>query len=198
MRVIGSVLLVLCGTVVSAAGDDKAYVKYRFEIAESGSFVQKSFKELGTKEVAALITAGCAAWGVDCSQEALAGTEIIAAIVASDIQAGEQHHGIIRAPTGYEICRAKIDTNHASVDSQTSFSGEIIRDVTGNGLGFYAEVPKKRKEGHSAKADLYLQFVPAGTVAQHDCMPTSNHSDAAHLWIFDRGVLKVMQAAAHY
>jgi hypothetical protein len=198
LRSVIAITALLASIGSASAQSGPIAIKYRFEIAEPGSFFQKTLKEMGTKEAAALITAACAAFEVDCSQEAVAATQVVKTINVGDQASGEEHHGIIRAPVGYEICKARIDTAHASVDSQTSFSGEIIRDAHENGLGFYAEVPKNRPQGHSAEADLYLEFVPAGTLSKYGCWPTSNHSDADHLWIWDHGNLAKLQSPARY
>jgi len=173
VRALAFAVSLLVGNFELAQAQDKPLAAtYRFEIVESGSFFEKTVKEMGTKEAAAMITAACAAFGVDCSQEAAAGTEALKTVINSDSVAGEEHHGIIRAPVGYEICKAKVDWGHASIDGESTFNTAIVRTPNDNGLGYYAVVPKHRKEGHSVKATLYLEFVPGGTTSQYGCWPT--------------------------
>lgn len=198
LRPVIAISALFLGIGGAAAQSGPIAIKYRFEIAEPGSFFQKTLKEMGTKEFAAMVTAACAAFDIDCSKEAAQTAAVIKSMNIGDQASGEEHHGIIRAPVDYEICKAKIDTAHASVDSQTSFSGEIIRDANNNGLGFYAEVPKNRPEGHSAEADLCLEFVPAGTLSKYGCWPASDHSDHAHLWIWHNGALEWLQLPARH
>jgi hypothetical protein len=197
VRLLTVIIVFLSGLASAHAQNKPLAVKYRLEIVESGSFFLKTLKELGTQEAAAAIAAGCAAFQVDCSNEAAIVT-ILATMALDDNLRGEEHHGIIRAPVGYEICKVKIDVNHASVDGQSSFSGEIIRTVRDNGLGYYAEVPRYRPEGHSVEADLYLEFVLAGTTSQNACWPASDHSEQAHLWDFHNGSLVWIQQQARY
>lgn len=166
-----STLLLLVGSALADDGRPIA-IGYKFNISESGSFWEKTLKEMGTKETAAMITAACAVFGIDCSEAAVAATAAIKNLVVKDDVNGEEHHGIIRAPVGYEICNAKIDWGHASIDGESTFNTVILRSPQDNGLGFYAVVPKHRKEGHWISATLYLQFVPAGKVSQSGCMPT--------------------------
>lgn len=172
--------------------------KIRFAIDEPGSFGLKTLKELGTQQAAAIVTAACAAFGADCSDEASAGAAAIKAIVVGDKKNGNQHNGIFRAPVGFSICKAKIDMAHGSVDSGSSFSGEIGREPGNNGLGFYAAVPQFQNAGHSVEADLYLEFVPAATFDQYGCWPSSDHSLAAHLWNCNHGNCQVIKPEARY
>jgi hypothetical protein len=188
----------LFGGIASANAQTKPIaVKYRLQIVESGSFFLKTIKEMGTPEAATAISTACAAFQVDCSEQAFILTTLIS-MTLDDSVVGEEHHGIIRAPVGYEICKVKIDSDHASVDSQSSFSGEIIRDPRNNGLGYYAEVPRYRPEGHSVEADLYLEFVSAGMTATNGCFPTSDHTEQAHLWDWHNGGDGHVKPEAHY
>jgi hypothetical protein len=164
-----SALLVGMGSAWAQEGP--IAVKIDFKISEKGGFWEKTGKEAGTPEAAAMITAACAAFGVDCSRYALAGTQLINQVVVGDDVKGEEHHGIIRAPVGYEICRVKIDWGNTSITGESTFNTVILRDPQNNGLGYYAVVPKHRKEGHWISAPLYLKFVPAGKVSENGCWP---------------------------
>ncbi|MGO4135114.1 hypothetical protein ACEQ6A_11200 [Rhizobium brockwellii] len=156
--------------VVPAPGEPEViYVEYRIERAESGSFLQKTLKEIGTKEAAAIIELACEAYGADCSADAVAMTEVIRRIYAVETGEGENHYGKVSSPTGYDICRAKIDWTHASIDGESTFNTLILRDNKDNGFLYYLEVPKNRKEGHSVKATVYLEFVAHNALGRHDC-----------------------------
>ena len=152
------------------------YTKVRFSIRENGNFLGTVFTTLGTPEAAALVTAGCAAYGVDCSQEAAAGAAILKRFAPGDSKNGNEHRGIYLAPDGYEICRAKIDWGHTGIDGDSTFSAMILREQQ-NGLAYYAVVPTGGGRGHGIDSDLYLEFVPAGQTGQSGCFPTN-----AHVW----------------
>jgi len=148
-------------------------VTYRFEIEESGSFLDKTFNEMGTPEAAAMIAAACTVFQMDCTKEAVAAAEVIKEINTSHNVIGEEHSGIIRAPVNYEICKARIDWGNASIDGESTFNTRIVRELHDNGLGFYAVVPKHRPEPHWIRATLYLLFVPSGSIGQYGCFPTN-------------------------
>jgi hypothetical protein len=164
----------LCLLVVSASANDPGPIatQVKFDISEKGGFWEHTIPQLGSKEMAAMITAACAVFEVDCSQEAVAATEAIKKLSASDKQEGEEHHGIIRAPVGYEICKAKADWKNASITGEVTFNTRIVRTPNDNGLGYYAVVPKNRSSGQWVETMLYLEFVPAGKTGQYGCWAT--------------------------
>jgi hypothetical protein len=161
--------------VMGTASADSIYTKVRFSIRENGNFAGTVFTTLGTPEVAALVSAGCAAYGVDCSGAAAAASALIRTLASNDSRSGNEHHGIYKAPQGYEICKAKIDWGHTGIDSESTFSAVIERDPQNNGLGWYAVVPHGGGRGHGIDSDLYLQFVTAGQSGQNDCFLTNTH-----------------------
>ena len=107
-------ILICIALTTSAVADGPVYAKIRFSIRENGNFAGSVFTTLGTPEAAALVTAGCAAYGVDCSSEAAAGAALLKSLASGDAKNGIDHHGIYRAPVGYEICKAKIDWGHTA------------------------------------------------------------------------------------
>jgi len=162
------------GVLIFAAGGAYAQngpivLKAEVNISESGSFLEKTGKELGTQEAAAAITVACAIFEVDCASEAAASTQLIKKLVVNDDVKGEDHHAVIRSPDGYDMCKVKVDWKNASIDGESTFNAVILRNATDNGFGYYAVVPKNRKEGHWIKAMLYLEFVPAGKAAEYGC-----------------------------
>jgi hypothetical protein len=172
LRSIAAVGALLVG-IGCASAQGPIAMKAEFHISEKGNFLLKTGKEAGTKEAALMATAACAAFGVNCAKQALRATQLIKAVVVGDNRSGKEHRGIIRAPAGYEICKAKVDWSHSSIDGETTFNSRIVREPKNNGLGFYAVVPKFRKEGHWVDAPLYLEFVPAGKTAAYGCWPTN-------------------------
>lgn len=170
LRLTGAAVVLLINAEAFAA--DPIYTQVRFSITEHGNFAGQVFKNLGTPEAAALVTAGCAAYGVDCSGAAAAVAEAIKQIYAGDSKSGNEHHGIYRAPVGYEICQAKIDWGNTGIDGGSTFAARIMRSPQDNGLGYYAAVPTGGGRGHGVTSDLYLKFVPAGEVPKSDCFPT--------------------------
>ena len=149
-------------SIATAANADPLYVKVRFSIEEHSNFAGQVFTTLGTPEVAVAITAGCAAFGVDCSAAATGLTTLTHNLGPNDNKNGQDHHGIYRAPVGYEICKAKVDWAHTGIDGGSTFNTRIVREPNNNGLGYYAVVPTGGGRGHGINSDLYLEFVPAG------------------------------------
>jgi len=98
--------VLLTATAPAFAQNKPIALKYRLEIVESGSLFEKTLKEMGTQEAASIITASCAAFGVDCSDAATVITASIS-MALNDQVGGEEHHGIIRSPAGYTICKKK-------------------------------------------------------------------------------------------
>jgi hypothetical protein len=172
LRLMGTVCFVLINAEANAA-DEPIYTKVRFSITESGNFAGQVLRNLGTPEAAALVTAGCAAFGVDCSGAAAAGAEAIKQVFAGDSKDGNEHRGIYRAPQNYEICQAKIDWGNTGIDGGSTFAARLQRDNQNHGLGYYAVVPTGGGRGHGITSDLYLMFVLAGQVPQRNCFPTN-------------------------
>jgi hypothetical protein len=156
---------------VTAQQPDELPVKVRFSIDRNGSFAGDVLHTLGQREVAAIIAAGCAAYGVDCSQEAAAGVALARQIDANMSGGGNEHHGIYRAPVGYAICRAKLDYAHAGISGGASMSAQLMRTAQDNGLGWYANVPRGDGRGEGFDADIYIEFILAspGNLERHGC-----------------------------
>ncbi|WFU26325.1 hypothetical protein QA649_08985 [Bradyrhizobium sp. CB1717] len=155
-----------------------------FQAWEGGGFLLKTWKELGSQEAQALITAGCAAYGVDCSSQAAAiraaaqqsrqyyRSGNVATTARIDRHPGEEYYAKFDSPNGYTICKAAIDIKNGSITGPSTFNGSIQR--TGeDGLGLYAVVPKNRPTGQWVRFNLVVRYVPAGTLQQYDCWPNN-------------------------
>lgn len=166
-------------------------VNHELHITEGGGFLNKSLKEMGSKEFQALVTIGCAAFAVDCSQAAQAvrtaatvGTPILgrrgeAYFITGDVTEhrsdSEEWRGYFRAPPGYEVCKAGLDYGSMSITGPSTFNTRIVRDPQNNGLFFYAVVPKHRPTRQWIHAQMLVTYVKAGTVAQNQCAPTGSN-----------------------
>jgi hypothetical protein len=174
-------LLFIC----SASAADPGPFATQVEFAISGKDALSSesiisahrIPQPGSTEMAALVTAACAVFEIDCSKEATVGRQAIKAMTAEDDVRGEEHHGIFRAPEGYEICKAKVDLNKLSMTENVTFNTQIVRRPDNNGLGYFAYVPKHTFTSSSEwiEATIYLEFVPSGQTAQFGCWPTQTN-----------------------
>jgi hypothetical protein len=152
---------------------DQISFKAHFSIRESGNFVGTAVSTLATQDAAALVAAGCQAFGVDCSKQASSDAAWLKSVSNEDSKDGQEHRGFYRNFPGYEICKAKIDWAHTGIDSDSTFSARIVRDAQNNGLTYYAIVPTGGGRGHGIDSDLYLQFVRSGQTEQNNCFPTN-------------------------
>jgi hypothetical protein len=125
---------------------------------------------MGTQEIAANTHAACHVFGIDCSAVGGAAIEVLKTIVNSVGISGEECSGIVRAPVGYEICKAKMD--RLSSSSNSRFSTEVVRDQNNKGLSYLMIVPRTPEGRQWLKAEVYLEFVPAGKLGTSDCWPT--------------------------
>jgi hypothetical protein len=178
LRVVIAIGALLLGVGAAFAQEGPIVLKAEVNIDEKGSFLEKTGKELGTQEAAAMITAACAVFETDCSKEAAQGTQLIKKLVVGDDVNGEDHHAVIHSPDGYDMCKVKVDWKNASIDGESTFNAVILRNPQNNGFGYYAVVPKHRKEGHWLKAMLYLEFVPKGTADKYGCW-----ADKSNPWV---------------
>ncbi|MBR1071219.1 hypothetical protein [Bradyrhizobium liaoningense] len=188
-----SSILVVCAILVGSchqaiAQQQAKIVKEEFFASEQGGFGIKLWKEAGSQEVQALITAACAAYGVDCSAAA-AGFRT--AMVESrnrisvgnyegtariDRHPGEEYYAKFDSPGGMTICKAGIDIINGSISGGATFNGTIQR--TGeDGLGLYVVVPKNRPEGQWVNFKLLVEYVPAGQLDNFGCWPNNT-------WVF--------------
>jgi hypothetical protein len=119
-----------------------------------------------------VITAGCAAFGADCSSIGAGAAAIVSGIKQNNTVSGGDVHGIIKAPPGWEICKAKIDWGHTGISGGSTFNSAIVRDATNNGLGYYAFVEQSPSHGTGITSDVYLYFVKAGETVKYGCWPT--------------------------
>ena len=132
---------------------------------------------MGSQEFVAMVTAACAAYGVDCSKTAAAiaaGARYATPYVSTgnvrttawiDRHPGEEYYAKFAAPTGYTTCKAKIDIGNGSITGGSTFNGSIQRMPGPNqdGIGLYAVVPKNRPSGQWVSFRVYVEFVPKGT-----------------------------------
>jgi len=182
-----SSLLVLAPT--SFASAEEMLIAHEFHVTEGGGFIAKTLKEMGSTEFQVILTAGCAAYGVDCSSAAGAirtaadvGLPIVGqagsnVYITGDVtkHQGEEWNGIFRAPVGYEVCEAKLDYGRMSITGPATFNTAIVRTPSDNGLGFYAVIPKNRSTRQWVDAYFIVKYVPGGTVAQNNCAPTGKN-----------------------
>jgi hypothetical protein len=75
---------------------------------------------------------------------------------------GNEHHGILRAPVGYEICYVE-RKSEVSISGRSSLTVSIWRNDQNHGLGWYADVPEaERFKGGEYVNVLYtVSFVKA-------------------------------------
>src|ERR1700720_166195 len=126
---------------VSFVRAEELLVAHEFHVSEAGGFGAKTLKEMGSPEFQAIVTAACAAYGVDCSSAAGAirkAAEIGSPIVGqagSNVYItgnvtkhdGEEWAGTFRAPIGYEICGAWLDYGNMSITGESTFNTSILR-----------------------------------------------------------------------
>jgi hypothetical protein len=161
----------------SPAPAQPIFAKVHFQIHRNGSWGGDVISRMDPTAIAAIITAGCAAYGVDCSSTAPTVTKLVKSLGPYHSDGGNEHRGIYRAPPGYEMCTAKIDWGDTGISGKSTFSATLYRDPRNKGLGYYADVPRTNK-GEGIDSDLYFEFVPADQLAQRtDCFPSG-----AHLW----------------
>jgi hypothetical protein len=157
-----------------------------FHAQEQGGTLIKTWKELGSPEAQAIITGTCAAFEVDCSQQAAAvrtaavlsrkliKTRNIITTARIDYRdgpyktQGDDIYGKFDAWDGYTLCKAGIDIIRGSISPGSTFNGTIQRSGE-DGLGLYAVVPKNRTEGKWVSFRLATLYVPIGTLNQYGC-----------------------------
>lgn len=171
----------LIPTVFSSALAQKIIIPDEFHVREAGGFAIKTWDSLGTKEAAAAVAATCAAFGGDCSQQALVGSRVArwsrdayksgsytgtAEII---FQQGEEWHGQLYPFNAYGkeyvICKAGISDASHTVDS--TFAAEIRN----NGVFFYAVVPRNKPAGKWVSFRLVTEWVPRNQWPQSQCWP---------------------------
>lgn len=169
-----------------AAAADPIFRAESFTVREKGGFGVKTWKELGTEEAQLMITAGCAAYGVDCSKQAAAiveaaresykrfNTSSYTGTAKIFWQEGEEWKANIIPPKGYEVCRVGVYTNSGSITGESTFNASV-RWQGGKGINIYAVVPKGRKEGHWASFNMLAKYVPKSEVgkSKHSCWNNS-------------------------
>lgn len=159
---------------------------HEFHIHEAGGFLIKTLKELGTPEAVAIVSAACAAYGINCSKEAAEGGLASSYLSKKSTSIGENYYitGTFIKPhvgeewwgifnlEGYEVCKATVissdfkgggSTFNAVVERGQYLGGQYL------GLLFYAEVPRNRKEPHSVDVVFSIYYVAEGTAAQYNC-----------------------------
>jgi hypothetical protein len=164
---------------------------HEFHIQETGGFLVKILKELGTPEAVAMVSAACAAYEGDCSQEAGAGGMAAKVLSAQEIShggnyyitgkltkphAGEEWWGLFDQLEGYQVCKATLISK--SLSEGSTFNTVVYRSGPYQGLGFYAEVPKGRPQPHKIDAVFSIYYVPTGTTAKYNCS-----ADGSPAWL---------------
>ncbi len=174
-----------------AASQQPIVIMHDFHITEGGGFINKTVREMGTKEFEFLVSIGCAALGGSCAKEASSArkafqlvSEIITASggnfevsgrLLEHADGSEEWKGIFEPMDGYEICSAALNYGDMSITGETTFNVNIRRSPwefkgsTYEGLSFYAVVPKNRQTRQWVNANFIITYVPEGTSARHDC-----------------------------
>jgi hypothetical protein len=168
----------LWSTTINAASPEKVYGVVEMDFKENGNFFKKTIKEMGTEEAAAIGTAVCAAFEVDCSAIAQAAAEAAKQIaIKMGLHRGEEYTAGIFPPPGFDLCRAKV--NMFSISGRSTMNTSILNaDDNGNPngpfyLAFYVVVPKTNK-GENASGRFALEFVPIGERDKHSCWPVGS------------------------
>ena len=174
MRTILAVFVSMFVFVGPGWAQDVTAIKVPFNVSTSGNFAQVFVHYAANPQViAGLGLAGCVAYLEDPACWSVFGP----GIQASQTDNGGNINGIIRAPVGYDICRAKIDWGHASIDGGSTFNSSIVRNSTDNGMGYYMFLSQSAGRGTNITADVYLQFVKAGPGQEqkYNCEPTGEN-----------------------
>ena len=168
----------------SAAAQEREVYVYDFHIHEQGNFFGKTISQLGTNEFAAIVTAACAAFAVDCSGVAAGVAKGAHALSEEYISQGENYYitgtvdkhdgeewgGKFTSMGGYEICNARLDYGDMGISGNSTFNVAIFRNGGGNSyLAYYAVVPKNRGRGEGVDAHLAIEWVPVGTADALGC-----------------------------
>ena len=161
-----------------AGAQDQFAVKTRFELTRSGNFVGLVLSNADPTVVRLAITAGCAAFGVDCSGITDGVSSIVQAIKQTQNVHGGNVNGIYRSPPGWEICKAMIDRANTRISGGSTFNTTIARNARDNGLGYHAFVEQDSSRGTGITSDIYLYFVKPDKRAEYQCW-----ADGAHPWI---------------
>jgi hypothetical protein len=164
---------------------------HEFHIQEAGGFLPKTLKELGSQQAAGLVTAGCAAFGVDCSGAAQAGRIAATALSAQYTSSGENYYitgrltkphagnewwGLFDQLRGYQVCN--VNNMGMKVSPGSTFNTSIFRSGPYLGLGFYAVVPQNSTQPEFIDAIFSIDYVPIGTAGQYGCA-----ADGSHPWL---------------
>jgi hypothetical protein len=160
----------------SALADEPkhAYAQLRLQISKDGSFANTVPADT---DIAGAIEAACRTFrGKDCAHLASeTGSLIRASFVPHEIQDGNNYSGFWQAPSGYEICGAKIEWSRIAIDEGTTIASLIVRNANDypdsprnsvdlNGLAFDVKLaPANRVHGVNAAIDL--DFIESGRVA---------------------------------
>jgi hypothetical protein len=178
-RTVIAVIAFLGCTELAFAQNGPIFQTESFEAWEGGGFLQKTWKELGTPEAAAIIAVGCALFEVDCSSVS---TRIAEGAKATNryIQSGnyvgtafigrhpgEDYYAKFGAPATYTPCKAVTDVSGGSITGPSTFNASIQAD----GIGIYAVVPKNRPSGQWARFNMLVEYVPNGSREQYKCWP---------------------------
>jgi len=157
-----------------SANAQMVFEAYDFCYTRGRDLGQQLAKGLSSDELKYAAVAVCAAYGVDCSNQAQAvqtGAKVYSQITEPR---GDESNGIIRVPPQYDVCYAVLDYGKASITSNTVFNTTIMRSGNDNGLGY--TVYAKTHGGVApprewVNARIYLMLVPNGTRGQYSCPP---------------------------
>ncbi|MEQ1955400.1 hypothetical protein [Mesorhizobium sp. CN2-181] len=168
--VIFPILLGLASPAAAHSDADEIISPVSFDLDVNGSVVLKTIKELGTKEAGILITAGCAAFSVDCSRQAAAGVMIAKKVYptfSGDHGRGDEHQIDVNGPAGYTSCDVTVSNN--GISDESTFSAKVVRGGV-EGLSTYFVVPPRR-QNQFVHVTITVRWMPIGRIAQHpECL----------------------------
>jgi hypothetical protein len=161
-----------------AGAQDQFAVKTRFELTRSGNFVGLVLSNADPTVLGLAITAGCAAFGLDCSRTAGGVSAVVQAIKQPQNVHGGNVNGIYRLAPGWEICKAMIDWANTRISGGSTFNTTIAKNARDNGLEYNAFVEQDPSRGTGITSDIYLYFVKPDKTAEHQCW-----ADGTHPWL---------------
>ncbi len=176
------------GAALASTADAQEILVNRYDVLvqhDKVDIVQKTTKELTTKEGQAVVAAACAFFGCDPDKVNASIAEAAKLIVPNDKQ---DMRGIIRTDVGYTICEAKLIGPRGAGDKDvethggSTFNTTIYRVVPGasndDGLGWYMSVPFKVGTDTRVNAvfDVYWVKADAGWQTKYpQCRKTFEH-----------------------
>jgi hypothetical protein len=178
-------LFVLCVASLSTSSTfaEPLVLIDEFHAAESGGASQTLFRLRGAAEAVATITAGCAALGINCAQQAaqihalsIKTRDVVAngnytgtAVIKDHV--GDIWHAFFNTPVRNKLlfCKAAVNLRNASVSGGATFNTTVSANQ--RSLQIYAVVPQGSGTGQNADFVVATMWVTAGELAAYGCWP---------------------------